>query len=156
MEQEVDELIIQSQQQASYSSTKKEHFGLGFKDYSHFTSPIRRYADLVLHRILKTGKIPSDIEDICMDISLKERHIANLVWDFEDRKYARWASCNLGKVFEAKVVDTQNYIVKLDDIIKGARVYLENYTGQKLFSRVEVQITSSNIVSKKIIGKIVV
>ena len=81
LENEVDELIIQSQQQARYGSKSLGHFGLGFKDYSHFTSPIRRYADLVLHRILKTGKIPKDIDDICLDISDKEREIASLVWD---------------------------------------------------------------------------
>ena len=156
LEQEVDELIIQSQQQASYSSIKKEHFGLGFKNYSHFTSPIRRYADLILHRILKTGKVPKGIEDICEQISIKEREIASLVWDYEDRKYARYLNKNIHKNFQGKIVDTENCIVKLDDIkIKGARVYLNNYSGEKLFLNVEVKIISSDIISKKIIGEII-
>ena len=153
LESEVDELIIQSQQQACYSSIKKEHFGLGFADYSHFTSPIRRYSDLVLHRILKTGDIPADIENICEDISTSEREIASLVWDFEDRKYARYFSDHIGKTFMATIVDALNYIVKTDE---GARIYLENYRGEKLFSKVKIKIVSSDIVLKKIIGVIVV
>ena len=156
LEQEVDELIIQSQQQASYSSIKKEHFGLGFANYSHFTSPIRRYADLILHRILKTGKVPKGIEDICEQISIKEREIASLVWDYEDRKYARYLNKNIHKNFTGKIVDVENCIVKLDDMkIKGARVYIDNYSGEKLFLNVEVKIISSDIISKKIVGSII-
>lgn len=150
LENEVDELIIQSQQQARYGSKSLGHFGLGFSDYSHFTSPIRRYADLVLHRILKTNKIPKDIDDICLDISDKEREIATLVWDLEDRKYARWANQNINLVCEAILVDTNNIIVKLTSHAKGARVICENYTGEKLFSKVKIKIQSSNIISKEI------
>ncbi len=154
LEQEVDELIIQAQQQASYSSLKREHFGLGFKDYSHFTSPIRRYADLVLHRILKTNKIPQNIEEVCEYVSTKEREIATLVWDYEDRKYARYLSNHLHKTFEATLVDTDNSIVKLNNGVKGARVYIDNYAGEKLFSKLHIKIVSSDIISKKIIGTI--
>ncbi len=151
LEKEVDELIIQSQQQARYDFKKIPHFGLGFSDYSHFTSPIRRYADLVLHRILKGSKIPKEIEEICETISDTERRIATLVWDFEDRKYARWANRNLNKTFHARIVDTQKHIAVLEDAtIKGARIQIENYSGEKLFSEVTVKIKSSDIISKKI------
>ncbi len=156
LEQEVDELIIQSQQQAKYSSVKAQHFGLGFSDYSHFTSPIRRYSDLVLHRILKTGKIPTDIEDTCETISVTEREISSLVWDYEDRKYARYLSSCIDQTFRGTIVDIDNYIVKLNDFkIKGARVYIDNYSGEKLFSKVEVKIISSDIISKKVMVKVI-
>ncbi len=155
LEQEVDELIIHSQQQAHYGSIKQQHFGLGFKDYSHFTSPIRRYADLILHRILKSGKVPADIDEICTKISDQEREIASLVWDFEDRKYARWASENIGIILKGKITDTEYSIVKINEIIIGASVEIKNYGGEKLFSVVSVQIISSDIISKKIIGIIV-
>lgn len=151
LEKEVDELIIQSQQQARYDFKKLPHFGLGFNDYSHFTSPIRRYADLVLHRLLKGSKIPKDIEQICESISETERSIANLVWDFEDRKYARWAQRNLNKTFNAGIVDTQKHIAVLEDTdFKGARVQIENYSGEKLFTKIRVKLKSSDPVSKKI------
>ncbi len=150
LENEVDELIIQSQQQARYGAKSLGHFGLGFKDYSHFTSPIRRYADLVLHRILKTKSIPKDIEDICEDISVKEREIATLVWDLEDRKYARWADDNLGQTYDAIVVDTQNGFAKLKNGMVGARVVCANYTGEKLFTSVKVILKHSDIIMKHI------
>jgi len=156
LEAEIDQLIIQSQQQAYYSNIKNEHFGLGFSNYSHFTSPIRRYSDLVLHRILKTKNIPENIEEICEKISDTERKINNLVWDYEDRKYARYLDKNIGKNYIGKIVDTDNGIVKLDDRkIKGARVYVENYSGEKLFTKVEIKITKSDIISKKVIGSII-
>ncbi len=151
LENEVDTLIIQSQQQARYSSKKAEHFGLGFDDYSHFTSPIRRYADLVLHRILKTKQIPQDIDDICLDISDKEREIASLVWDLEDRKYARWANENIDLEVEAIIVDAVNGIAKLTSKMSGARVFCENYDGEKLFDKVKVKFISSDILTKKIV-----
>jgi ribonuclease R len=154
LENEIDELIIQSQQQARYSSKSLGHFGLGFKNYSHFTSPIRRYADLVLHRILKTNKIPKDIDDICLYISDKEREITNLVWDLEARKYARWGSKNINNIFKAIIVDVENGIAKIQAPIIGARVVCTNYKGQKLFSKVTVKLISSDIVSKEIKGKI--
>jgi len=155
LEQEVDELIIQSQQQASYASMKKPHFGLGFNDYSHFTSPIRRYSDLVLHRILKSGKVPQNIEEICEAISVKEREIASLVWDFEDRKYARYLHKNIGKMYIATLIDTDKMIAKLDVEVKGARVYIENYSGEKLFSKIKVKIINSDIISKRITANII-
>ena len=55
----------------------------------------------------------------------------------------------------ATLIDNDNMIVKLDEQVKGARVYIENYSGQKLFSKVEVKITHSDIISKKITGTII-
>ena len=51
--EEVDKLIIKAQKRAEYASESRGHFGLGFDNYTHFTSPIRRYSDLILHRLLK-------------------------------------------------------------------------------------------------------
>lgn len=155
LQQEVDTLIIQAQQQASYSSVKNEHFGLGFDNYSHFTSPIRRYADLVLHRILKTGKVPQDIIQICEDISFQEREIATLVWDYEDRKYARYLSRHINNTFQGTLVDIEKHIVKLDTEVQGARVHIDNYSGEKLFTQVSLRITSSDPISKRITGSII-
>ena len=154
LKDEVDEMIIQSQQQARYSVANSGHFGLGFNSYAHFTSPIRRYSDLVLHRILKSSHLPKDIEDICEDISDKERNIDQLVWDFEDRKYARWAKSNIGFRLWGKVVDIEKALVKCYEGMPGMRVYIENYRGQKLFSKVNFEIIDADIMGKKVVGRI--
>ena len=151
---EIDELIIQSQTQAKYSSKNLGHFGLGFSSYSHFTSPIRRYSDLVLHRILKTKQTPKNIDDVCSHISLNERKVDQLVWDFEDRIYARWAADNIGEDIKVKVVDTEKGRAVCYENMIGMKVVLENYKGQKLFSKMGVKIKSADIVTKIIIATI--
>lgn len=152
---EVDELIIQSQTQAKYSSKNLGHFGLGFSSYSHFTSPIRRYSDLVLHRILKTKQTPKNIDEICEHISLNERKVDQLVWDFEDRKYARWANKHIGEELKVKVVDIEKAKAICYEKIIGMKVVLENYKGQKLFSKMRVKIKSADLVTKVIVATIV-
>ncbi|MDN5097447.1 ribonuclease R [Aliarcobacter butzleri] len=152
---EVDELIIQSQTQAKYSSKNLGHFGLGFSSYSHFTSPIRRYSDLVLHRILKTKQTPKNIDEICEHISLNERKVDQLVWDFEDRKYARWAYKHIGEELKVKVVDIEKAKAVCYEKIIGMKVVLENYKGQKLFSKMRVKIKSADLVTKVIVATIV-
>jgi ribonuclease R len=151
---EVDELIIQSQVQAHYNSSNLGHFGLGFDSYSHFTSPIRRYSDLVLHRILKTKKTPENIDEICAYISNEQRKIDQLVWDFEDRKYARWAAKHLNEEFKATIIDTHKGLAKLNTGAFGLKVALENYKGQALFGKVKVILKHANMVTKVVTATI--
>lgn len=156
LQKEVDTLIIQSQQQASYKSTKSGHFGLGFENYSHFTSPIRRYSDLILHRILKTNTIPKDIGSICEYISTQEREITKLVWDLEDRIYARFALKNIDKIFEAIVTQIGEFPKgELVGKISGLNFEIQNYQEQNLFEKIKIKFVKSDIISKKIVAKIV-
>ena len=156
IEAQVDKLIIESQQQARYSKLKANHFGLGFEHYSHFTSPIRRYSDLILHRILKTGQVPAQIEQMCEEISNNEREIAYMVWDLEDRKYARWAKKNIGQKFKAHIADDSDEPkIELDEVMMGLRAKVTNFAGQELFSSVIIEFTSSDYISKNIECKII-
>ncbi|MDR3177950.1 MAG: ribonuclease R [Campylobacteraceae bacterium] len=162
---DVDKLIIKSQKQACYTSENKGHFGLGFKRYSHFTSPIRRYSDLILHRILKSQLKKDDkllkyqlenIDAICDRLSELERESDKTAWDFADRKFARWAASHIEKSFACKVIEIgSNPIVTLDDELKGARIFLIDGEDLELFERVEVRIIQSDIASAKIIGKVI-
>lgn len=154
LSEEIDELIIHAQTQAKYSSKNLGHFGLGFKSYSHFTSPIRRYSDLVLHRMLKTKKTPENIDEICEYISTREREVDKLVWDFEDRKYARWAAKNIGIELKVKIIDIEKSKAVCYDKAKGMKVTLDNYKGQNLYTKLRVKIKEANIVTKQIIASI--
>lgn len=106
-------MILMSLKQAKYSIENKGHFGLASKYYTHFTSPIRRYSDLMVHRILNMvilgkldKKIISDreLEDICNYISKTER-IAMKAEDESVRiKLVEYMSEKIGEIFMATIV----------------------------------------------------
>ena len=162
--EDADKLIIKAQKRAEYSHTSSGHFGLGFETYTHFTSPIRRYSDLTLHRLLKAQLAKDDklynyllegIEATCEELNIKEREADKVAFDFMDRKFARWAEQNIGKEFICYISEiSEPLIARLDDKLKGARIILPNFTCP-LLTRVRVRIISSDIASTKIIGKVV-
>ena len=95
--EDADKLIIKAQKRAEYSHTSSGHFGLGFETYTHFTSPIRRYSDLTLHRLLKAQLAKDDklynyllegIEATCEELNIKEREADKVAFDFMYRKFA--------------------------------------------------------------------
>ncbi len=74
----INQLVLNSMAKAQYTTKNIGHFGLGFEKYSHFTSPIRRYPDVLVHRILNDvilnqHKAGEDLETICVNASKKER-----------------------------------------------------------------------------------
>lgn len=162
--EDADKLIIKAQKRAEYSHTSSGHFGLGFETYTHFTSPIRRYSDLTLHRLLKAQLAKDDklynyllegIEATCEELNIKEREADKVAFDFMDRKFARWAEQNIGKDFICYISEiSEPLIARLDDELKGARIILPNFTCP-LLTRVRVRIITSDIASAKIIGKVV-
>lgn len=167
LEKFVDKLIIRTQQQAVYQAANIGHFGLGFDKYTHFTSPIRRYSDLILHRLLKTiihkddkGKahILKDIEAVTMTVSRLEREAAKVEWDFVDRKFVRWAEQNIGNSFRAIVTDVdeegfKDTIAKIEDDIKGARVFMDPEEEAHLFDEITAEIIDVNIATTKIYAR---
>jgi ribonuclease R len=151
---EVDAMVIKSLRRASYSSQNVGHFGLGFSHYSHFTSPIRRYSDLILHRLIKTqlrdepeeaSYLLRNIEPLCARVSELEREATKAEWDFRDRKFARWAAEHMDEEFEAEIieVDESAKAVLLGEI-KGVTVHLRG-DQVMLFDRVRVKISEVNI-----------
>lgn len=151
---EVDAMLIKSLKQASYAAHNVGHFGLGYKYYSHFTSPIRRYADLILHRLIKaqleddeeeTGYLLRNIEPLCARVSELERKATKAEWDFRDRKFARWAEMQIGEIFEAEVIEAEEDAkAVLHAEIKGVVVHLHG-DRVMLFDRVKVKIVEVNI-----------
>lgn len=160
---DVDKLIIKSQKKAVYEPENKGHFGLGFKKYTHFTSPIRRYSDLILHRLLK-AKLNNDekkaayqlenIDNVCENISFLERESDKVALVYMDRIFARWAEKNINNTYKAIVTDVNKIpILKLDDELKGARLFLLD-DDVELLEKILVKITLVDIATAKIYVKI--
>ncbi|MDO9207096.1 MAG: ribonuclease R [Sulfuricurvum sp.] len=162
---EVDTLIIRAQMQARYAPYNTGHFGLGFERYTHFTSPIRRYSDLIVHRLLKAIKagdteegsyVLRNIESLCTSISEKEREASDIEIRFQERKFARWASTIIGQTFKARVMRTEEGIIaEIHDVITGAKVTVTEHFGLTLFDDILVKIESADLATAKIMGSFV-
>lgn len=111
--QVVNEMMLRSQAQAIYSPENIGHFGLALAKYAHFTSPIRRYADLVVHRgLIRACKLGDDglttaemerLEDIADHISTTERRAAAAERDATDRYITLFMADRVGATFSARV-----------------------------------------------------
>lgn len=163
IEKEVDKMIIKSQNQAMYSSENLGHFGLGFESYTHFTSPIRRYSDLLLHRLLKEhlqgGKklayLSEGIGAVCKSLSESEKKIARAEIEYKDRKFAHWAKAHIGECLKVSVIDTQFPILtQAIEKINGARVVLRDKIMCEKFDNFEVIIEEVNLANARIYGRI--
>ena len=111
--QVVNEVMLRSQSQASYHPDNIGHFGLALTRYAHFTSPIRRYADLLVHRALISGlKLglgglgdgePARFEDTATHITATERRAALAERDAVDRYLAAFMADKIGARFAARI-----------------------------------------------------
>jgi ribonuclease R len=165
LESEVDTLIIRSQMQARYAPLNAGHFGLGFEAYTHFTSPIRRYSDLIVHRLLKAiekndtqegSYVLRNIESLCMIISEKEREASSIEMEFAQRKFARYVDANKEKRFKARVYATEpEFRAEIDDEIKGAKVLLASGENLTLFQDVTIAIDKVDIAKAKIFAHVI-
>ena len=104
----VNELVLRSQAQAVYSPNNIGHFGLALPRYAHFTSPIRRYADLLVHRALSAGGTPAraggeTLGAIAEHISVTERRAAAAERAALDRYRATLFGGVVGTVFTARI-----------------------------------------------------
>ncbi len=161
---EVDSMVIKSLRRAEYNADNVGHFGLGFSYYSHFTSPIRRYADLILHRLIKAqlkedkeeaGYLLRNIEPLCARVSELEREATKAEWDFRDRKFARWAKEQIGLFFEAEVIEAgESAKAVLTGNIKGVTVHLKG-DNIMLFDKIRVMITEVNLAQAVVMAELV-
>lgn len=128
--QGVSELVLRLQCQAKYSPVNLGHFGLGLTDYAHFTSPIRRYADLLIHRALikaydmpDGGELEADatvktFEDIGDHLCETERKAVNAERDIIARFISAYLSPSIGNIFEVKVsgISSAGVFVRIESI----------------------------------------
>lgn len=128
----ISTVMLRSLQKAKYTQLNQGHFGLAAKYYSHFTSPIRRYPDLIIHRIMKeylTGKIDAKREgelidslpDIARLCSQRERVAEEAERDTEDLKKVEYMKKYEGQVFEGIISNVTSFgmFIELDNTIEG-------------------------------------
>ena len=123
----VNEVVLRSQSQAVYAADNIGHFGLHLARYAHFTSPIRRYADLIVHRSLiralglgaggLTDAETAELKDISQQISDAERRAMAAERETTDRLIAEYLAERVGAEFGARVSGTTRVglFVRLDD-----------------------------------------
>ncbi len=106
----VETVAIRTMAKAEYSTANIGHYGLAFKFYTHFTSPIRRYPDLMVHRLLeryllenKDSVSQDSLEPLCKHSSEMERRAAEMERESIKYKQAEYLSDKVGKVFEGLI-----------------------------------------------------
>ncbi|HEY9280205.1 MAG TPA: ribonuclease R [Eoetvoesiella sp.] len=145
----IQTMCLRSLQQAIYSPEQSGHFGLAYEHYAHFTSPIRRYPDLLTHRVIKSvleGKryVP-DIPDLAATAALPQREREHAVWeklglllsarerraDDASRDVEAWLKCwfvkeHVGEVFSGRVtgVATFGIFITLDTLFVEGMVHV--------------------------------
>ena len=128
----VNTVMLRSMKKAFYSTECEGHFGLSMKYYCHFTSPIRRYPDLIIHRIIKEylhGGIDDEriavlskkTQEAAETSSVTERAAIELERDVEKMKKAQYMSYHLGEKFEGVISGITGYgmYVELENTIEG-------------------------------------
>lgn len=127
----VNTVMLKSMQKAEYSSQNAGHFGLNETCYCHFTSPIRRYPDLIMHRVLKgilegeglkvANEYSGKISEIAGECSLKERRADIIERNIDDLYACKFMSQFMGDFFEGIVSGVTSFgvFVRLENSVEG-------------------------------------
>ena len=135
-------LLLRSMKKAEYSKENIGHFGLGSKAYTHFTSPIRRFPDLTVHRLLKKylyekdysmttiSTLNSMLEQIAKHSSDKEVAAVNAERAVDDMKMAEYMESHIGEEYDGMITSVTNFgfYVELDNMIEGL-VHIKSIKG---------------------------
>ncbi|MCH4056586.1 ribonuclease R [Lapidilactobacillus gannanensis] len=128
----VTTMLLRSMKQAHYSTEQLGHFGIGADYYTHFTSPIRRYPDLIVHRLIHSyatvGKTEANQEkwteklpDIATYTSEQERRSIDTERDVDDLKKAQYMMSKVGQEFNGVIASVLKFgmFVSLDNTVEG-------------------------------------
>lgn len=129
----ISTMLLRSMQQAKYFDESLGHFGLSTEFYTHFTSPIRRYPDLIVHRLIRTYLLEKDVSaqtvahwdarmsEISQHTSERERRAVEAERDTESLKKAQFMLDKIGEEFEGVISSVTNFglFVELENTIEG-------------------------------------
>jgi ribonuclease R len=123
----IQNVLLRSQSMAAYQPENRGHFGLALQAYAHFTSPIRRYPDLLVHRAIRyalTGRkpadytySPSDMAAMAIHCSQRERRAEEAERDVDERFKCAWMAKHVGEEFDGVVTGVTSFglFVELDE-----------------------------------------
>lgn len=130
----ISTMMLRSMKQAKYDAESTGHFGLAAEFYTHFTSPIRRYPDLVIHRIIReviehNGTLPADrqeylasrMQEIAQQSSERERVAVEAERDTEQLKKAEYMLDKVGEVFPGMISSVTSFgmFIELENTVEG-------------------------------------
>ena len=128
----LSKVMLRSMQKARYEVENLGHFGLALKDYCHFTSPIRRYPDLTIHRIItemiegkltqkRLKELESFVELSAERSSTTERNAEEAERTVDDQKATEFMQTKIGEVFDGVIsgVSPNGFFVELDNTVEG-------------------------------------
>lgn len=127
----ISTILLRSMNKARYDKNPIGHFGLSLSDYLHFTSPIRRYPDLIVHRMIRKYIFENNFYDydndellmgtISNEASLSEKRIINAERDVNDMKMAEYMSYHIGESYYGNIstISEKGFYVRLDNLIEG-------------------------------------
>jgi len=141
----LSKVMLRSMQKAIYYEKNLGHFGLALKNYCHFTSPIRRYPDLMIHRIIsyhlagaltdgRIEKLWGKVSEASEQSSLTERNADEAERAVDDQKKAEFMANKIGDIFDAKVsgASEAGVFVELDNTVEGL-IYREYLPADSYF-----------------------
>src|SRR5699024_2583845 len=129
----ISKLLLRSMKQAKYDPVSVGHFGLATDFYTHFTSPIRRYPDLIVHRLIRTYLLNGDMSsktvhrwkdklpDIAKHTSVMERAAVETEREVDDLKKAEYMQDKIGEEFSGIISSVTNFglFVELENTVEG-------------------------------------
>ena len=133
----INHVLLRSMKQAVYSDDNLGHFGLAFEDYTHFTSPIRRYPDLIVHRLLKRlvkkayskeeqARMEAVLPEAAVHTSSRERKAMEAEREIADLKKCQFMQDKVGDVFDGFISGVTNFgfFVELKDFFVEGLVHV--------------------------------
>ena len=132
---------IKQYRPAIYDASKEGHFGLGLSSYTHFTSPIRRYFDVIIHRLL--GGIEYENLDIILQhINKRELYIDKISKLYDNLKILSFLETQLTKIWKGYIINKKSggYNVILEDLLYEIFIFDNNYDlSEKDIVRVKIK-----------------